>query len=204
MHSVQSANAKELSAAGNTANISNQNIQEKIRTNGPLQVKDSNIHKLRVTGPMQASNLKSEKIKVVGSLQGEEIVSNRVNVQGSSTLAKTTIDQLNVVGRTEIKDNSNINVVQSCGYVRVEDSKVMNLKVDSNKCEIHNSQIGDLTLSDKQTKPTVKISGNSSVKGNIIFESGDGTVLLDKELMKNFDVKKIKGGKVQVIDGSTN
>ncbi|MDF2965688.1 MAG: hypothetical protein K0Q51_1076 [Rickettsiaceae bacterium] len=114
--------------------IKNKYISDKITNNGPLEAKNSTIHKLKVNGPVQAENLNSNKIKIDGSLQGKNVTSSQVQVQGPTILERTTIEELKVTGQAEVKDHSRITYIEACGHLKVEDSKVVHLKLDSNQC----------------------------------------------------------------------
>jgi hypothetical protein len=195
------SNANPRIKSGPTS-LNNKNIDDKLVIHGASQISNSTISNLKVIGSTQATNLKSDKIKVEGPFQANNIESRKVKVEGSAIIENSKVEEANIIGDAVIKEGSEIKSLEGCGFFKLENSKVMNLKLDSNQCEINNSEVIDITFTkptEQKSPPSLKITGNSSVKGNIVFESGDGIVYLDEHSLKNFDANKIKGGKVEVV-----
>jgi hypothetical protein len=171
----------------------------KIKISGSLNGQNLNSNKIEVTGATDLIDSSINNLKISGPLDATRLKAKEAVIRGMTTLAETNIDFIQINGQTTIKDHSHIDSIEACGYVQVQDSKVVNLKLDSDECRIHNSQIDNITFLDNspQSKPSaLKISGNSSINGKIIFKSGNGIVMLDKHLIKDFDISKIEGGRV--------
>lgn len=165
---------------------------------GPTTMKEANLnHSLKVMGPLtlKHTNIKGETV-VYGPFIGQELNLNLLIVYGSSKIKNTRVGEISIYGPLSIASSkvsgpttvkgpihSKKTVFQkdisvASNIATFEDTTFQNIEIQRTDEIIHKS-------------PVVYLKGKTIVEGDIIFASGDGKVIADK----NVQIKgTIKGG----------
>lgn len=139
---------------------------ESIDVNGELDIKDTVVaDSIKINGDMEASNVTCKNLIVSGSLESNNILVNK---------------------------DTMIN-----GYLKAKNSNFEDINATSEKIMLFNTRVNNIivkSIKDKKTQQII-LNGNTTINGNIIFESGIGEVLLLSKEVKI--VGKVNGGAVK-------
>lgn len=139
---------------------------ESIDVNGELDIKDTVVaDSIKINGDMEASNVTCKNLIVSGSLESNNII---------------------------VKKDAMIN-----GYLKAKNSKFEDINATAEKIMLFNTHVNNIivqSIKDKKTQQII-LNGNTTINGNIIFESGIGEVLLLSKEVKIFG--KVNGGTVK-------
>ena len=121
-------------------------------------------------------------LRVNGSLRASNAALNHVYTNGSAVIENTLIQgDLNTNGATDLSKVSVMENFIASGNLSMKDTWIKKPMVAySPKIKLKNSWIGDLHVrGSKYYTTTVELQKGSQVKGNIIFEKGQGQVFID-------------------------
>lgn len=174
---------------------------------GPTHLKNSTYKSLAIYGPAQLENLRSESLSVMGPLEftNLEVLKNAeivgpvkssekgrfaiLKVIGSFQAEQITADTLQIIGPSQLKEVIIKGESIIYGPLHASKSRLQNLTITAKEVELDNVSLSNIYVKkDGANEQTLVLDGNTTVTGNIIFESGKGRILL-----KSKDVV-LKGG----------
>lgn len=166
-----------------------------IKITGPADLKKVTAERITVIGPLHFEDLNaSQLLKVIGTVMGTRGDVNELNCMGWTTLSESKIQTLIVTGRLdanhiEVKDQSNIT-----GVLTATNSKFKDITITSSLSTLKNSSANIILFEKNKVEkeaPVLKLLESSVVNGDIIFNSQNGKVILDKSSKV---IGTIKGG----------
>lgn len=167
-----------------------------------MQFGNSELNDTQFKNLHHSGNLEMNKVKVQGSLivngrlEAKNSTFNDMTINGNTELKDVSVNgPVNINGQMEVKDSKFSKEVMINGHIAAESSQfkkqitVASSNIEFKKCELQNVHI-QKSGGDKQ-KLELRAT---QVKGNIEFESNDGTVIMDK---KSNITGKVIGGTVK-------
>jgi hypothetical protein len=131
---------------------------------------------------MNGTNV-SNYLKVNGNFEASNSSFKHVDLNGKSTVANSIVTgNFNVNGETRLDKVTVYDNFHAAGQLSIVNSWVKkSFDVRGNYVKIYNSSVKDIIIKKSNTETVVEIHGGTQVKGNIVFDSGVGKVLIDKK-----------------------
>lgn len=108
----------------------------------------------------------------------ETKVLGNTQVQGQLTAKGAQFSSLSVNGTAHLSGINAEKDIDVKGMMVMSHSKAPLITVSSNRLELHQSEVGEIRMrSNPKEIPTITLTGQSRVTGQIIFEQGQGRVL---------------------------
>ncbi len=145
---------------------------------GPLDLHYVKSVNLNVYGSLEFDNLVIDKnLKVVGSVKGEDLKSYNLDIIGSVKLTNAVITGKSVI----------------IGQLKAKHSQFADMELTAEKITLENTNTKNLLIKNTGSgeKQTLILKGKNLIKGNIAFESNNGTVIVSKETLIS---GKVRGG----------
>jgi hypothetical protein len=138
---------------------------DSITVTGPAEFEDITTSQgIEVTGPTKGKNIKSSSLTVTGPLKVENLSTNSLVVMGPTKLEHSTIN-----GSTTIT-----------GPLKAKDSKFNDITVTAGEIELKKSLVKSILVKKDLAYSTQVLTLNSTmVSGDVIFESGQGKIILE-------------------------
>lgn len=163
---------------------------EKININGPADLKNVNIVSGSVSGDVDFEDLNVKKtLDVTGHVFGSNGAFHKLHVIGSVRLTQASLAYLEVTGPTTLKNCSVTKTLDVIGFLKATNSALENIDAKVNSIILHDSKAGTITVRKSGALEQKLVLNNSSAR-NVIFESGNGKIVV----IGNAEVTgKIKG-----------
>lgn len=188
-------------------------IKKNYTNSGKSKLRNVSVETINTSGAFTADNLTASEFKGAGSFYGDRINIKKVNNSGYFVAKQLICDEFNGSGNFK-GYNVSLNNFTNDGSVKFEENSVVNgkvyikghlfssksvfkkaIQVEANKIKItNNTQTKDIVIKKSSfsffNKKQVYID-NSTVNGDILFEDGNGTVIIQNNGHLN---GKIYGG----------
>lgn len=140
---------------------------------GPTSLEGSSFENLAVTGPAHLKNIKAHFINITGPLHVEEVSCGTLQVIGPIQASHLQVGQAILVGPT-----------------KASISKFGNLTITADEIFLEDSSVGNITIKKDQDKvQKLYLRAKTFVKGDIVFESGKGQIIMHKDSLINGTIK---------------
>jgi len=150
--------------------FANLKVTDKCTINGSGKGDDVFCHDIILHGSFTTQNLRTFSMVVHGNLSGNDIaITNNLIIDGA-----LDCQTINVSGYTQIY-----------GEMNVSGSTFNDIILTTQKSTITNSNAGNITIKAEQNHRAAQqliLKGDTIITGNIVFESGNGELHLDKEV----------------------
>jgi hypothetical protein len=173
----------------------NDMILEDVVGSGSMDAENSEFKTFIVNGSLDFADIKViEILTVIGSAKGKGLESKRLVVSGSCIGENIIVTGDAIVeGGLEVINSKMQAHTTIVGELKARRSKFHDLEVDSNEIILSDSTTHNITINESSEYDTQKIilKGKTIISGDIIFKSGRGQVVKDKDAV----IKgKIEGG----------
>lgn len=164
---------------------------------GPTALKNSSVGSLTIYGPTQLEGVRAENISIMGPLQFKnlEVIKNlevvgpvkegakgrfaNVKVTGPLQAEQLTAESLQVIGPVELKEVIIKGDSIIYGPLTASKSRFQNLTITAKDIELDDVTVGNIFIKkDREVNQTLTLDGDTTVNGQIVFESGKGRILL--------------------------
>ena len=151
---------------------------KKISINGPADFKNVKFISGSVTGDVDFEDLTvTQTLDVTGHLFGAEGVFQKLHVIGSLRLSGARMEYLEVTGPATLKNCSVTKKIEVIGSLKATNSTLHNVDATVTSIILHGSKADTIIVRKNGNLEQQLILNNSSAK-NVIFESGNGKVLV--------------------------
>lgn len=143
---------------------------DSLMTTGPTRVQDCQIDSAVFNGP---SDISDSKIK--------ELIAN-----GPIKLVNSTVDQMIINGPCQIKKLTTKEDLIVNGPLRASGLKAGKIIASSTEVVLSKSTVGEIVIKEPEngSKEQILRLGSTTVKGDIIFKSGKGRVIIQDDKVK--------------------
>lgn len=166
---------------------------------GPIKLEKTKIKGgLNVSGPFEFNVIKvGGDTKIHGPTKGNDGKFDIVSINGPAEISDVECTMLSVNGPLNAKTLEVSRYTKTFGNTKIEDGSLDDLTVNAESAELTNTTVHTVYFpKNATTKPQQLIlKGSTKVKGDIIFDNGNGVVIADSADIK---VNDIKGGKLEV------
>ena len=166
--------------------------------NGSAKLKLVKAKSLEINGPLQFHNLDvAGKAKIDGNVNGDKGKFGQMDVTGSVDVDHVICEDLSVIGPVKasyliVKNHADID-----GTLEARHCELESLSIKADKIALEEVSLGSILIRKDQNNQVLILEGSTVVKGDIIFESGDGVVQIQNpEVQINGTVK---GGTIKKI-----
>lgn len=182
-----------------SSNLSNTKFSN-LTVNGSLKFNNLDIeNSLNVNGSVDGKNLICKTYKVNGSSNVENIkthnIKNSVSFKGNDIYVKNNIF---VNGNINAKNITILGTTKIAGNVKIKNGNLNNIEIKNFEATFINSKVNKIIMhsynsNHKHWPHVITLKSNSTVSGDIIFESKNGEVyLLDNSKVEG----EIIGGRI--------
>lgn len=173
-------------------------MYDQLIVNGPATLKDIKTDNLTVHGPLTFQKIDVIKSSdISGMMQGQEGAFANLKVTGPLEAEKITCDTLSVIGPAKLKYFTVKGTTEVQGPIEFTKGNLQDLSYMASGT-LTDTVVKNITIkhnnasADTKKNDILKLEGNTSVTGDITFESGKGEVITAG---KGVTVSgKIKGG----------
>lgn len=163
-----------------------------LAVNGHLRSFDIKIdRRLDVNGSADVRKLKCRNFIIHGSINGESVRANEGIVHGTAIFSDIEVRKnIDIYGSLSGKDMKVSGKTNVYGNMSVENSKFGDVQLESETAHFIGTNVRNIVIkaSKKHKKQTITLKGNTIISGSVIFESGNGEIIMD-------DTAKILGEK---------
>lgn len=164
---------------------------------GPTKLEKTKIKSgLNVNGPFEFNVIKVEgDTKIHGPVKGTDGKFKIISINGPAEIQDVECTMISVNGPLNAKILKVDRNTKTFGNTKIEDGKLDDLAVNAETAELTNTSVHTVYFpKNSTTKPQQLIlRGSSKVKGQVIFDNGNGLVITESSDIK---VGDIKGGKL--------
>ncbi|MEY3197370.1 MAG: hypothetical protein RLZZ59_741 [Pseudomonadota bacterium] len=175
------------------AHLSNMRFKS-LTVHGALNFTDLKVHQnLHIDGSVRGAKLNCISLNVNGAMKGTNITTTSAKIHGSmdaNTLSVTT--DLNVDGALTGENLFVEGKTRVSGVVNVINSRFKDMVIESNIATFNNSNAKNITIKAVMARPQKLYLKGYSKAHDVIFESGDGEIYLDKNAQILGNVKGAK------------
>jgi len=148
-----------------------------ISINGSADFKTVKIVGGSITGDLEFEDLIVTKtLDITGSIFGITSNIHKLHVIGPVRLTNAHIELLDVTGPTSLK-NSAVSNIHSIGFLKAINSTIGNINAMASSIVLEDSKVGLIRVR-KSNAVAPKITLNNSSAKNVIFESGNGKIVV--------------------------
>lgn len=156
---------------------------KKLSVLGPVELKNTQAKSLQIIGPLIFSNLKVHgETKITGPVEGKDGKFKNLAVTGPIEVITTYCQTLNVVGPV---DGSGLHVQEETaiiGPLEAKNSTFKNITVTADTISFENCSANNIFIKTQKYPQTLTLKGETVIAGNIVFESGQGKIVKDKNV----------------------
>ncbi|MBP7189828.1 MAG: hypothetical protein KA998_01075 [Rickettsiaceae bacterium] len=173
---------------------------ENVRLDGFADLKNMKFHSLTVNGHLRFFDVKIDRrLEVNGSADGRKIKCRNFVIHGSITAdglraSEGIIHGTATFSNVEIAKNidvygafvaKSVNIAGKSivyGNLSAENSKFQDIHLEAERATFLGTTARNIVVkaSKKHKKQTITLKGNSEITGTIVFESGNGEVIVDE------------------------
>jgi hypothetical protein len=170
---------------------------EDVSGSGSMDIENSAFNTLIVSGSLDFTNIKIKEIlTVTGSASGKGLECKRLIVSGSLTGENIIVTGDAVLsGGFEVTNAKMQGHTNISGGLEAKHSEFHEIEMDSNEITLIDTMVHNIIIKASSKYDTQKIilKGKTIISGDIIFESGKGQIVADKQVV----IKgKIEGAKL--------
>jgi hypothetical protein len=164
---------------------------------GSAQLKDAQLKDLHHSGELELEKVKISGAAIInGHLQATESSFNDLTVNGQSELKESqALGTTSINGALETKESKFDGSLIVHGLLEAKNSTFKNVTITSSKINFKDCELQDLTIkSTKEDKQQILTLDDTTINGNVKFESGNGLIKMDKA---SKIAGKVTGGTVE-------
>ena len=190
-----------LSSFGSTR-IQSKTIDESYKVFGGAKFENVILKSsLRVFGPCKLfdSEVKGT-LTVQGELQARTTKLSHLKAQGEVDLRGTTVEGAEIQGHLRLRKSKIKGRLNLMGYLDADESEIDEIKISTNEMKLKDAKVKSIYVrknhADKKAAPAQQIIyllGKTSIKERIVFENGNGLVVVGKRVKK---MPVVEGGRV--------
>jgi hypothetical protein len=159
---------------------------------GPTQLKEITAKSISVMGPFQFNHLEVEKDTVIEGpvANSEHGVFDSLEITGPLVAKNVACSKLDATGPVDVTELSVSGEATITGPLKASKSTFQNLTIWADEISLEDIKIKDILVkNNKGKKQVLHLKGKTVVTGNIIFESGKGTVEQGSEVNVQGEIK---------------
>lgn len=153
---------------------------DNLKIRGPSQLRLIKARNLRVRGPVQFHKMEvSGNTCVKGYLTGNQGIFGNLTVIGPMNVGHVVFEDFKVRGPVTAIDIAVQNQAYIEGSVDLQNSRIKSLAVKGDNIVLDQVEVEDILISKTEHSQNLLLKGYTTIKGDIAFESGRGTVEID-------------------------
>ncbi len=164
------------------------------KISGSADLSNHSFENLTVSGSADLKDLKVDKDLIVsGSFEGKNITADNISASGSASLENINVkNNLKVSGSFEGKNITVEGKTKISGGMIVSKGNFTDIEISASRIKLFDSKSHNILILESDSKQKLELK-NSTISGDITFESGKGEIYLDSD---SKILGKVDGAKV--------